>query len=81
MYLPAVFGGYRSYENGDINSHINSYVNTSERSELTNWSAILRDFQNQEYGFTTLKSRIWLPEKLVKEHKQLQRVTRFGQTQ
>ena len=34
MYLHATFGGHRSYGNGDINSYINSYMNTSEKAEL-----------------------------------------------
>ena len=35
MYLLAKFGGHRSYENGDINSFINSYMSILEKVELT----------------------------------------------
>ena len=51
MYLLVTFGGHKSYGNGDINSHINFYINFWEKSELTA-SVRLRDFQNQEYRFT-----------------------------
>ena len=34
-YLAAKFGGHRSNGNGYINSDINSYMNTSEKAELT----------------------------------------------
>ena len=32
MYLPAKFGGHRPCRNGDINSYINSYMDTFEKS-------------------------------------------------
>ena len=35
MYLPAKFGGHRSYGNGYMNSYINSYRQTMEKVELT----------------------------------------------
>ena len=35
MYLFAKFSGHRSYGNGDINSWIISYMNTSKKAELT----------------------------------------------
>ena len=35
MYLLANFCGHRSYGNGDINPYINSYMSTSEKTELT----------------------------------------------
>ena len=35
MYLLAKFAGHRSYENGNINPYINSYMNTSEKAELS----------------------------------------------
>ena len=35
MYLLAKFGGHKSYQNGDINSYISSYMNTSEKAKLT----------------------------------------------
>ena len=35
MYLLAKLGGHSSYGNGDINSYINSYMNTLEKAELT----------------------------------------------
>ena len=34
-YLSAKFGGHRSYENRDINSHINSYKDTLQKDEQT----------------------------------------------
>ena len=33
--LLAKFGGHKSYRNGDINSHINFYMDTLEKTELT----------------------------------------------
>ena len=62
IYLLAKFGSYRSYENGDINSYISSYLNTLEKAELIT-SVILRYFQNQGYRFTVRKSRTRLVEK------------------
>ena len=35
MYLLAKFGGQRSYRNRDINSYINSLMDTLENAELT----------------------------------------------
>ena len=35
MYLLAKLGGHSSYGNGDINSYINSFMNTLEKAELT----------------------------------------------
>ena len=35
MYLLARFGDHRSYRNGDINSYINSYMDTLEIAALT----------------------------------------------
>ena len=35
MYLLAKFGDHRSYRNGDINSYINSYMDTLEIAALT----------------------------------------------
>ena len=35
MYLVAKVDGYRFYRNGDINSYINCYMDTLEKSELT----------------------------------------------
>ena len=35
MYLLAKSGGHRSYGNGDINSYINSSMNTLKKAELT----------------------------------------------
>ena len=35
MYLLANFCGHSSYGNGDINPYINSYMSTSEKTELT----------------------------------------------
>ena len=52
MYLLVKFGSPRSYENGDINFNISSYMSTLENIELT---ALVRHFerfsksQNQEY--------------------------------
>ena len=35
MYLLTKFGDHKSYRNGDINSYINSYMDTLEKVELT----------------------------------------------
>ena len=35
MYLLAKFDGKKPYGNEDINSFINSYMNTSQKAELT----------------------------------------------
>ena len=44
-------------------------------------SAILRDFQNQEYQFPILKPRRWMAEKQIEEkHMQLKSAMRFTQT-
>ena len=77
----AKFGDLRSYRDGDINSDIKSYVDTFGKAERT---AILRDFQNQEYRFPIPKSLIRQTEKQEKEdkeHWQLQSFSRFTQTQ
>ena len=50
MQLRATLGGHSSYGNADINPYINSYMDTSEKAELI-WTN--RDFQNQEYHFTS----------------------------
>ena len=64
MYLLAKFGGHRSYRNGDINSYINSYMDTLEKNDLTvSIRHILQDFQNQEFQFTISKSQIRLARK------------------
>ena len=85
MYLLVKFGSPRSYENGDINFNISSYMSTLENIELT---ALVRHFerfsksQNQEYWFTIPKSPTRLAEKPEKqEHWQLQSVLRFKKTQ
>ena len=48
MYLLVKFGDHRSYKNWNINSYINSYIDTLKKGELIT-SAILLDFENQEY--------------------------------
>ena len=80
MYLLAEFVGDKSYRNGDINSHINSYMDALD-SQLR--CAILQDFQNQEYRFTFPKSWVRLAEKTEEEeeHRQLQYVLHFTQAQ
>ena len=35
MYLLLTFGDHRSYRNGDINFHINSYMDFLEKIEIT----------------------------------------------
>ena len=83
MYLPAKFGGHRSYGNGDINSYIITWTPWKKLNSLPQ-SAILRDFKNQEYRFTILKSRTRLAEKddeEGEEHRKLQSVLHFKQTQ
>ena len=42
MYLPAKFGGQRSYGNGDISSCVSCYMDTSGKAELTTLITILR---------------------------------------
>ena len=39
MYLLAKFGGQRSYRNRDINSYINSFMDTLENAELKRHNA------------------------------------------
>ena len=63
MYLPAKFGGQRSYGNGDISSCVSCYMDTSGKAELTALITILRDFESQEYRFVIRKSQTRLSEK------------------
>ena len=83
MCLPATSGGSRSYGNEDINFYTNSYMNTSEKVELT---ASICHIDNQEYRFTNPKCRTRLVEKRKTEdkgeedHRQLQSVMCFMQT-
>ena len=80
MYLVAKFGGHGSYGNGNINSYINFYT-SQKKLNSPPLSAILRDFQNQEYQFPILKPRIWMAEKQIEEkHMQLKSAMRFTQT-
>ena len=48
MYLLAKCSVHRSFGNLDINSYINSYLNTFEKAEVTTSIHLLRDFQNHE---------------------------------
>ena len=41
MYLLAKLGDHRFYRTGDINSYINSYMDTLENAEVTASTAIL----------------------------------------
>ena len=78
MYLPAKFGSHRFYRNSDISSYINSfntYKNNFEKLNSVPRSAILRNFQNQEYQCTIRKARTRMVEE--EEHRQWQSVTRF----
>ena len=63
MYLLAKCGGHESYGNGNINSYINFYMITLDAVEFTASICHLRDFQNQEFHFTILKSRTRQGEK------------------
>ena len=60
-------------------------MDTLEKAQVIASTAILIDFQNHEYRFTVPKSRTRLAEKpaeeVEQEHRQLQRVIRFTQTQ
>ena len=67
MYLLANFGGQRSYGNGNINSYINPFMNSSEKAEISPSIRHIENFQNQEYQFTILKSWTGLPEKRKEE--------------
>ena len=81
MYLLAKSGGHESYGNGNINSYINFYMITLEAVDFTASICHLRDFQNQEFYLTTLKSRTRQGEKKGGEHKQLRIVMHITQTQ
>ena len=48
MYLLAKCSGHRSYGNGDVNSYINSYMNTSEKGELTSLVGHIERFSKSE---------------------------------
>ena len=63
----------------EINSYINSYVNNSEKTELTDSICHIDKFSNQEYRFTMPKSRTRLAVKQEEEeeHRQLKSVMRF----
>ena len=81
MYLIAKSGGHGSYGNGDINSFINFYINTSERVEVT---ASIRHIERfSKSGLAIYNSEV--PEtvgrKKGEEHRQLQSVMYFMQTQ
>ena len=60
-------------------------MNTLKKLKSPSWSAILGNFQNQEYRFTIPKSRTRLAEKRKEgkkvERRQLQSVIRFMQMQ
>ena len=53
MYL---FGGERSYGNGDINSYINAYMNTSEKAEFI--ASILRIERFSKSGISIHNSEV-----------------------
>ena len=48
MNLLAIFGDHRSYRNGDINSYINSYMDTLEIAALTTLICHIRRFLKSE---------------------------------
>ena len=84
MCLLAKFCDHRSYRNEDINSFINSYMDTLEKAEHTclnppYWEIL----KIRNYRFTVPKSRIRPAEKREEEeeHRQLQNIMPFTQTQ
>ena len=81
MYLPAKFGGHKSYGSGDIDYYISYYMDTLEKVELT--ASI-----NHIAKFLKLEIPIWnseVPaenrEEGEEEERQLQSIIRFAQTQ
>ena len=83
--VPAKFGDHRSYINGDINSYISSYMETLEKAKptasvrnigrfLKSWITICNFKVPDTAGTKTRKRR-------KEEHRQLQSVTHFTQTQ
>ena len=78
MFLLAKFGGHSSYENGNINYCISSYMDTSQKAELTASICYTENSQNKKHRFTILKSRTWLEEKQkLGQELQLQSVMLF----
>ena len=79
-----IFGSHRSYENGDINSYISSYINSLKKAEHAILVLHIERFLNQEHRFAISKSPKQLAEKREeggeeKEHGQLQCILRFTQ--
>ena len=78
MYLHANFCCSRSYRNGDINSYINSSMDTLEKAVLI--ALILHTAKFFKSGI--LKSQIQLAEKQEEEeHRQSQSIVLLMQTQ
>ena len=61
MQLRAKLGGHSSYGNADINSYTNSYIDTSEKAELTASNNHIERFSKS--GIPLYKSRTRLAEK------------------
>ena len=60
MYLLVKFEGHRSYENDDINSYINAYMNISEKAEL-----IASIYHNERFSESGMPTYIFeVPEKM-----------------
>ena len=81
MYLLAKFGDHKSYRNGDVNS-FNFYMDTLEKAELTASIRCIgrfiksgRPIYNSEVPDTAGKKQ------KEEEHRQVQSVLRFTQTQ
>ena len=86
MYLTARFDDRRSYRNGDISSYIssyiNSYVDTLEKAELI--ASVWHIVRFLKSGILIYNSEV--PDmtgrrRREEEHRQLQSVLRFTQTQ
>ena len=81
MYLLAKFGDHKPYRNGDVNS-FNFYMDTLEKAELTASIRCIgrfiksgRPIYNSEVPDTAGKKQ------KEEEHRQVQSVLRFTQTQ
>ena len=86
MYRLAKFGGHKSYRNEDIDCYISSYIDTLKKAKLTiSIRHIARFFKsgilihNSEIRDTA--GRKTKREGGEEEHRQLQSIMRFTQTQ
>ena len=82
MYLLAKFGDHRCHRNGDINSYINSNIYTLENAQLTaTIRHIARFLKSGIPIYNTVVQDTAGKKKQQEEHRQLQSVLRFTQTQ